>query len=310
MRHFCYTVRDGTGAIKKGTLEASDRAGALAELNRRGVVPLSVTEGTSDTRAGGEGLKRLWIPGLVLLVLGILAFGWFSSNPIAGKRSKARSATKEKSTKGLSQTKKGQVQQNTTPDVTSYAEQKVDTGTAAIHEHQTVSGSSGGEQSISESPTNGVSDAERNHGTLRTQTEQVLRMVESVEPGTLVPPPPPIGNVDFMRAMTNTIVIAETDSPELADRKEKIAWLKQDIAQFVKEGYTPDDVVKVMVEHKNEMARMRTECMTYISDLYKAGQDEEALKFMEEANVELEKLGIRPLAHPRARKLQQQLQQP
>jgi hypothetical protein len=307
MRNFSYTVRDATGAVKRGSLEASDRAGALAELKRRGVVPLSVTEGTANTRTSEQGLKRFIIPGVIIALLGVLALAWSCSEASARKLAKDRSAEKGKNGT-VSQTKKGTLAHKKISGQVSSVKNTALSGQTSSAIENPSAASTESRHSSSDSLTNGVNDAEGNHGTLRTQTEQVLRMVESIPAGTMVPPPPPINVSDYKIAKTNMIVIAETDSVELADRKEKIAWLKQDIAQFVKEGYKPDDVVKAIVDHKNELAKTRTECMAYINALYKAGQDEEAAKFMEEANGELGKLGVSPLAHPRSRRLLQQPQ--
>ena len=307
MKSYSYTIRDASGAMKKGSLEASDRSAALAELQRRGVVPVSVSEGTALMQTDGVNIKKYIVPALVVVGIIILASLWgksvMSERAKAGKNVLVKSEKKDKASQKT--LKKGDLSQqaltrhsaSNPDDITRVAVTNKDQTVATVKASDTV-----------DVQTNGVSDAERNHGSLRTQTEQVLRMVESVPAGTVVPPPPPIGVADYKVAKSNIIVIAETDSVELADRKEKIAWLKQDIAQYVKEGYTPEDVVKVMVEHKNALAKTRSDCMAYLGELYKAGKEEEAAKFIEEANGELGKLGVRPLAHPRASKLLQSQQ--
>jgi len=306
MKSYSYTIRDASGALKKGSMEASDRNAVLAELKRRGVVPVSVSEGAATMRPGRFDIKKYSVAVLVVVALLIAASFWVvSATADRTKKDKTALVKSDKKGKLDHKQKSGISQQRVLDRKASTNGDDIAKSTLTNKVQKIAPLKSDGNVDV---PTNGVSDAERNQGSLRTQTEQVLRMVESVPAGTFVPPPPPIGVADYAVAKTNIIVIAETDSVELADRKEKIAWLKQDIAQFVKEGSTPDDVIKVMVEHKNELAKTRTDCMTYLGELYKAGQDEEAAKFMEEANVELGKLGVTPLAHPLSRRLKQQQQ--
>jgi hypothetical protein len=306
MKSYNYTIRDASGAMKKGSMDAPDRNAVLAELKRRGVVPVSVSEGTAALRPGRFDLKKYSIPALAVVALLIAASVWVvSETSERAKKGKTVLVKSDKKAKPDQKQKSGSSQQSDLDRKASPSDEDIARATLTNKTQKLSPLKSEGSVDV---PTNGVSDSERNQGSLRTQTEQVLRMVESVPAGTFVPPPPPIGVADYAVAKTNIIVIAETDSVELADRKEKIAWLKQDIAQFVKEGSTPDDVIKVMVEHKNELAKTRTDCMTYLGELYKAGQDEEAAKFMEEANVELGKLGVTPLAHPLSRRLKQQQQ--
>jgi len=55
---FSYTARSRAGEKVQGTVEAQDRGGALAELERRGLVPTSVGEGPAEPAAGASRAGR------------------------------------------------------------------------------------------------------------------------------------------------------------------------------------------------------------------------------------------------------------
>jgi len=51
MKTFSYTATDKDWALKRGVLQAEDRIAALAELRKRGLTPVSVTEGRAPRAA-------------------------------------------------------------------------------------------------------------------------------------------------------------------------------------------------------------------------------------------------------------------
>jgi type IV pilus assembly protein PilC len=55
MSTFSYSARDKAGAIQKGTLFASDRAGATASLTEKGLTPILITETAAPSSKSGKG---------------------------------------------------------------------------------------------------------------------------------------------------------------------------------------------------------------------------------------------------------------
>ncbi|MCL1856386.1 MAG: type II secretion system protein GspF, partial [Kiritimatiellaeota bacterium] len=60
---FSYEARTATGAMKRGTIVAESRGGAIARIRAQGDVPVSVRECAGGHGAGGSGeggVGRLW----------------------------------------------------------------------------------------------------------------------------------------------------------------------------------------------------------------------------------------------------------
>ena len=72
-----------------------------------------------------------------------------------------------------------------------------------------------------------------------------MAMIASIPPGMPVPPLPISGDLaeDFAVATTNTIVIFDDDTEETVRHKEAVAWMKVDVAEYVKEGHSPAEVI-------------------------------------------------------------------
>ena len=94
---------------------------------------------------------------------------------------------------------------------------------------------------------------------LKTATEQVLAMITSVPPGVQMPPMPDLSGMesDYIRATSNTLEIFDTDSADLTQRIETVAWAKVELADLVKQGWKPGEVLNEIVRQHNEEASLR-----------------------------------------------------
>ena len=148
------------------------------------------------------------------------------------------------------------------------------------------------------------------------ESEQLISMVMSVEPGMEIPPVPlPEINEnsteediaaaveteeklrsDLAVAVTNDIVIYDTDSEKLAETKEAVADTKFQLAEIVKNGGSVTDAIREYTEHVNEGARLRSETIEKITPVVDSiTNDAEAVEYVESVNEALKKEDIPPL---------------
>ena len=133
--------------------------------------------------------------------------------------------------------------------------------------------------------------------TLRTTSERVISQLLRTPPGD---PVLPIGlGADFARdfsiALTNPIVIYETDTPDDIQHKEAIAVIKDEMRQMVEQGESPETILQEYRREMNELAAYRRQLQEQLNALRRAGDMEGAALFVEEANMKLAEYGIRPL---------------
>jgi len=291
MKTYVYTCRNKDGTLKRGQLEASDRADALRQLKGQGRLPLSLSEGTSAAHPGKQ--KRLVAAVAATALVAVLAsfvFVRFSAKPVS-KPDVHKPET-------ANATNRNPVSQKASPRAPSRTAEPNDPDGAHTGESASPSVRGAGntfQDDTGEMPA--VAEAEKPDTTLRTQTEKMLSLMASLPPGAEIPPMPLLPGMekDFAVALTNVIVIHTEDTDEMADRKEKIAWLKQDIAALVQEGSSPGEAIKLIEENTNRIAKMRTEFLQYATALYREGKEDEAMLFIAEANKELTPYGAEPI---------------
>lgn len=298
MKNFSYSYRDKNGAISHGTLKAHSRIDVLRELKVKGYIPLSVTEGiavnASNKIMPSFSMRTFVFAGLIILAIA-LTFVFLmrlKKTPPTSKKPSAMIVNKAdmsgKRGKGTVKTKEGVslpvAASKTQAGVEIKAEQ-----IPVVQPEQTTN-------TTSQKPVEPVLPI-KPPNSLRTSTEQLLSIIASTPPGSRVPPLPitPRMAKDFATAMTNTIIIHETDTEKDAVRKEKVAWMKLDVAELVKQGYTPEAIIKALETEHNENASRRTEILKYASELRRAGKDQEYTTFIEEANKELINRGSEPI---------------
>ena len=137
-------------------------------------------------------------------------------------------------------------------------------------------------------------------------TEQLLSMILSCG-DTMAPPPLPI--VDDGRlerhlkiALTNDIVIYETDDEKTVALKENIAEAKLQLKEIVENGGTVAAALREYLSFIGENHRLREEVVSEYSRLVREASREEADEYLKVANEELEAEGIPPVTVPRKRR--------
>ncbi|MCL1920145.1 MAG: hypothetical protein FWG50_03560 [Kiritimatiellaeota bacterium] len=290
MKTYVYTCRNKDGTLKRGQLEAPDRADALRQLRSQGHLPLSLSEGSSAARPQTKThLAALAATAVLLAALAVVLSARHTAktaqNPDTQKSRDAIAANRSPSPK------------NTSPHTPTQAAEPEDpknvySEPAPPPAH--VAGAALQAEGDAEIP---VAEAEAPDSTLRTQTEKMLSLMASLPPGAEIPPMPILPGMekDFAAALTNEIVIHADDTDEMANRKEAIAWLKLGVATLVQEGNSPSEAIKLIEENANKIAKMRNELLRYATALYREGKEDEAMAFIAEANKELDPYGAEPI---------------
>ena len=293
MKNYKYTCRNKSGTLRRGQLEASDRADALRQLKSQGDLPLSISEGSLAMHPQKKTHFAAVIAATVLI--SVLVAILFTRNT-SKTRPEPDTTTSGKAIAANHKPSQKNIPPQVLPQTAESEERSDDSSHVSVPSTvQRVDNTLQAKDNPEEMPT--VIEEEKPDSTLRTQTEKMLSLMASLPPGTEIPPMPILPGMenDFIVAQTNIIVIHADDTDEMAERKEKIAWLKQDITTLVQEGKSPSEAIKLIEENANRVAKIRSEFQQYATALYREGKKDEAMAFIDEANEELRQYGVEPV---------------
>ena len=135
--------------------------------------------------------------------------------------------------------------------------------------------------------------------------ETILGMALSADDDSAIPPLPISGddstlNDQMRAALTNDIVIYDTDDASVVAFKERVADFKVQLKNVLDNG---GDVAKALLEYQNyinEGAQVRNEVVLKHMQLQKEATEEEARNFLEVANQALESEGISPITEDKS----------
>ena len=128
------------------------------------------------------------------------------------------------------------------------------------------------------------------------EVEQILAMLASATDSAGAPPLPYMGNIDLNKslliAITNDIVIYDTDDEQTVAAKERIADMKNQLKEVVDAGGSVEKAIREYHDWINENNRIRAEVISEYRRLVREASPEEANAYIVEANKELEAEGI------------------
>ena len=302
MKTFSYTSRDKDGRLKKGVMQAADRAGAMREVKAMGGVPLSVTEARAGTGGGFPAGRRalLWASLLVPVALAAVWFWWPAARdgktPL-GDGGKTLSARPVNPT--------GRNARDTMPEqpVTNVSVARQEGGETLPADMPPTA--RGGDASVTSVPPEPPSEnvslvfvANRKEPLFRREAEQMLALY--VQPGRVVPPTP-FGRGfegDALAALAEDIVVTAEDSPEDVEQKELVAWMKDDMRKFLAGGGTVAEFFALMEKRQEEEAELLSEARRLLHELVREGDRNAALEAHRALNEVLAEKGITPLPLP------------
>lgn len=128
------------------------------------------------------------------------------------------------------------------------------------------------------------------------EVEQILAMLASATDSAGAPPLPYMGNIDLNKsllvAITNDIIIYDTDDEQTVAAKERIADMKNQLKEVVDAGGSVEEAIREYHDWINENRRIRAEVISEYRRLVREASQEEANAYIVEANKELEAEGI------------------
>lgn len=128
--------------------------------------------------------------------------------------------------------------------------------------------------------------------------EVIISSVEGAGHGGI--PPTPLGDEESLRkglqnAITNDIIIYDTDDEQTVALKEKVAQIKYELQEIVDEGGSIKEALNGYKDLVNDDIEKRRSVTSEFIRIRKEASLDEALAYLEEANKALEAEGVEPV---------------
>jgi len=306
MKTFSYTSRDRDGRLKKGTVQAADRAGAMREVRAAGGVPLSVAEARPGAGAGAFPVTRRAMAFAAALLVAAAAAGVFLLAPRGKPAEESQAAAQQGKPAGKPAGGAGVVKPPPTvaPTVEEGLGPRVEEGGAHPAGVRPAAGGSGGAAAPAAEAAGYAENVslvfvtDRKEPLFRREAEQMLALY--VQPGQAVPPTP-FGRgfeEDALAALAEDIVVTAEDSPEDVERKELVAWMKEDMRRHLAGGGTVAEFFALMERRQEEEAGLLQEARRLMHEFAREGDRDGALAAHRALNEVLAEKGIAPLPLP------------
>jgi len=302
MRDFNYTARDKSGAIKSGSVKATDRNAAMQELKAQGMVPLSVTEGMTKS-SSSLSFKPFYVIATVvaLLVIG-LAVKFF----ILDKSQTKGSVTRQVKTAKVSTREKKVTQKNGAKEESLIPTNDVARARTAtvIADNPLVEKKPANTMIRHQPSTNrvirfGGDNTNRPFTGFTSRIDYAINQLASTQMG--MPPPPlifiPPGE-DVKAALERSILVFDTDTEATIEKKAAIAQAKQAMKDYIAQGGDPNEFTKFYHKQLLEASDEHRISQKTAMDLWKAGDKEGAALYIEEQNKKFAEKGYVPISIP------------
>lgn len=312
MKSFAYTMRDKTGALQSGSLQAHDRQEALQKIRAMGGTPVSVTEGSAPKA------PFAWQPAWtrvacilgagVVLIVGVVFWLQRPRTPPRIESQTERPATpvtapvRTPTPAPVAQTpvQKAKVKEvsapaaptalQPAPTVAEEPPAPAVAATPAVHTNRPVGVrlfTKDGKELTNKAPK------------FTTQTDRFLWGILKNPGGTATTViSPTVIERDFARALEQKIPIEPDDDAETIALKQQLELVKAEIAELVKNGDNLADIIRDIQTEYNDAATIRRQTRQTLFDLIKSGDLETAAEYQAESNKELQSRGIEPVSVP------------
>jgi len=280
--------------MKRGSVQAADRNAALHELAAQGLVPLSVTEGM------GKASSTLFTTKLVVLVGGAVALlvGVLLVFQLLQKNTSGNIAKTTKEVQGVkhdkkTSVKKAQVDQIST-NGTVFKNKKEEVTNQSLERKQKIA--------LQQTATNLSLDVAITNvppPMYTSQTEAYLHAIFNTQLGN--PPPrylPLPRKENIMAIVERDILINDTDTEDDIQQKAQVAQAKQILKEYLAKGGNKQDFVDFYYKELENANALRLEGLNQMRALYATGDEEGAMRYMEEQNKIFSEKGIILLKRP------------
>ena len=307
---YTVTYRSNGGKRETAEIEAADRAGVFAELKRRGIAAISVSEGKAKppkttTRASSL-RKTVAVAGILLLAVASILFVVQNDKAKPQTDAKPRSpriaevkfplrptAAKPKNA-GISNDVKALAKDDGLPPNKRIVEMisvVTNADGSVLERFRTADGKTRSRQSAPKPVFDNASD------------QLLAAAVSGAESGAAMPPMPMMNNADeeFRKSLEKEIAINDDDSDSVKALKKSVIALREEMRQLLDEGHSFAEVLRDHREIVNHGVEMRAEAVRLVKEFMDDGDDEAARACLEKMNDTLAQMGIEGVEMPLSR---------
>ena len=129
----------------------------------------------------------------------------------------------------------------------------------------------------------------------------ILGYLTEPEPGGIMPPPHPImkgSDKIFLRSLEDPIVISDSDSDEVKERKEKVIVARVQIKERMDAGESFEEILSDDYKLMSENSKIRRDAQKELDKIYKSGDADGAKVYKQAVDITLSKMGIDRLEDP------------
>jgi len=314
---FTVTYRGAEGGLREEVVEAANRSECFAQMRARGIVPVSVKEGSRKGRRQDGGsphgrnelrpsrtsgdkpqssifnLKSSIILAAVLAVVGG-AWWWLTAREDAHHASpKAAKVAKDNKVKGAKDTKAPPGAVPDAPVATKADEAGKGKSVAAA---PAVSDGS----AVPSSNAIAVADEpSRPPPAFSNVSDQVISMALAPADGGM-PPIPLMPDMEkaFLESLKTKIEILDSDDEKIKAMKQAVIETREQIKSLMDQGQTFSQIIGEHQRLVNENAKIRQDAILELKSIIDSGDIEGAVKYKRQINVALSQMGIKELAIP------------
>ena len=137
----------------------------------------------------------------------------------------------------------------------------------------------------------------------RHQTDQLLTMALSTRPGGYITPIPMRANdksLDkaFLKSLKDPIVINDSDSPRLKERKQQVIEARARIKELMDQGMHFSEILADYVRLSNENTAIHSRMQAEYNRIHESGDAESERAYQIKIDAALSQMGIDPLDAP------------
>ena len=317
MKQWTVYFRDKNGSKASVVIEAEDRAGVFAELKKRGISAISVTEGASNKKprkvaknsalSKGRGL----IAAAIVVVAGAVAW-WM----MMGEEKKVE----EVAANGKVRVEKEVCQKRINGDVKavrSNVDNRKDDGKSGEKQQKAVIEEkwlglpvvrktvvTNGNFVIATYYTNDgkshVHYQDMRDKALPSGVDQILAIMTQEDAGVGAPPLPLMNDFEneIAAALKKDIIIEDSDSAEVRAMKERVISARKELTALMAQGVSVGEIIKDYNRMQEDNAQVRFEAVKDVQKALESGDRKFAQEMCEKYNQILEKMGLMKIEIP------------
>ena len=293
---FTITYRDKSGGKASIEIEAENRSAVWAELKKRGIFAISVSEGKKPkTQKKNKVSPAIILACLATVFIGVVYFCFIASNDkVTSSNIKTRSDKKASVVKPKKSSQP--------PTVVKSAKQVCVTDKKDDSVHKpTMSSVTTNEEVVAETSGEASSTNTKRKVIFKNPMDQLMAMVMPNEPGEAVPPVPILEGAQFTPEQENQmfeqLTADEDDSEQVLKRKELVQAMRNEYVELKKRGWTFVDYIKALEAKAKLDNEVLTESWKIHETIFNDPKisDENYLETLNKINGILTERGIKPI---------------